>query len=242
MNWFRALLIAASLVTLGCSQDPAKSVKIINRPNQPASAITLPSQASKPNGNPAKRIAPSPPPAGAIAMPSQAAPSIGGPAKITALTPPPQPNGLMEFCPPPPEDSPGPSTVIVQGPCPFQQQGTFSCRDLVDDFYTALTRKAKNGATLVLYLNVENYHGHGGTYEGGQLFVAVQKGTVIHRWSSDTVRATVSPNESSVTLPTTRSRAGTDPHRLLYFDRADLELSIPMQRTREPQGANPRPR
>ena len=41
MKWFGALLIAASLVTLGCSQDPAKSVKIISRPNQPASAITI---------------------------------------------------------------------------------------------------------------------------------------------------------------------------------------------------------
>ena len=74
---------------------------------------------------------------------------------------------------------------------------------MVDDFYAALTRKAKDGATLVIYLNVENYHGPG-SYDGGQLFLAVQKGTVIHRWSSDTVRATVGPGQAFVTLPATR--------------------------------------
>ncbi len=230
MKPFRALLIVVCLATLACKPDPAKSVKIIARPNQPASAITMPSQASKPMGNSARRVAPQPPPAAiampsqasqpignsarrvapplppanAIAMPSQASQPIVSAAKITTPPPPPQPNGLMEFCPPPAEDSLGPSTVIVNGPCAFQHHGAFSCQDLVDDFYAALTRKAKNGATLVIYLNVENYHGHGGTYEGGQLFLAVQKGTVIHRWSSDTVSATVSPDESFVTLPTTR--------------------------------------
>jgi hypothetical protein len=66
----------------------------------------------------------------------------------------------------------------------------------------AVTRKAKQG-TLVTFINVENYHGPG-NYGGSQIFVAMQNGTTIHRWSSDTMATTVGPGEAFLNMPTTR--------------------------------------
>jgi hypothetical protein len=109
----------------------------------------------------------------------------------------------VELCPPPDEDSPGPSNFIANGPCGFQQRGAVGCEAAPDDFYVALTRKAKQGATLVVYLNVENYRGPG-SYGGAQMFVTVQGGTAIHRWSSDVVHATVAPGGAFVTIPPKR--------------------------------------
>ncbi len=48
---------------------------------------------------------------------------------------------------------------------------------------------------MVAFINVEQYHGPG-SYEGSQIFVALQNGTTIHRWSSDTVSTVVGPGEA----------------------------------------------
>jgi hypothetical protein len=72
-----------------------------------------------------------------------------------------------------------------------------------DDFYVALTRKARNGATLVVYLNVEYYNGPG-SYDWAQMLVAVYSETTIYRWTNDNVHVTVGPGEASVTLPVTK--------------------------------------
>jgi hypothetical protein len=153
----RAMLSGIAFLA-ACSDDPARSVKIISQPLAP----------------------------------------------VTVYTPPrgPERNLIPEFCPPP-EDSHGPGTFAAKGPCAFQQRVPVNCEALADDFIVAVPRQAKNGAMLVLYVNVEHYHGPG-VYDGAQLFVAVEGGTNIYRWSSDEVRATVGPNEAFVTVARTR--------------------------------------
>jgi hypothetical protein len=107
-----------------------------------------------------------------------------------------------EFCPLP-EDSSGPGSFVAKGPCEFQQRAPVSCEATGDDLIVAVPRKAKNGASLVIYLNVEHYHGPG-AYEGAQIFVAVESGEIIYRWSNDEVRATVGPDEAFVAISRTQ--------------------------------------
>ena len=66
-----------------------------------------------------------------------------------------------------------------------------------------MTRKAAQGPTLMLYINVERYHG-AGEYKDAQMWVGVQGKKDIYRWSSDAVAITVGPNQAFAVLPTTR--------------------------------------
>ena len=93
--------------------------------------------------------------------------------------------------------------MIATGPCAFEHRGAVSCEATVDDFIMAATRKAARGATLVIYINVEHYAGPG-SYEGTQMFVEVEDGTSIYRWSNDNFRITVGPGEEFAVLPTIR--------------------------------------
>jgi hypothetical protein len=108
-----------------------------------------------------------------------------------------------ESCPPPPEDSPGRSALVVTGPCAFEHRGAVSCESTRDDFIIAATRKAAHGATLVIYVNVEKYAGPG-SYNGAQMFVEVEDGTSIYRWSNDNFPITVGRGEEFAVLPATR--------------------------------------
>jgi len=121
-------------------------------------------------------------------------------------TPPRLTEWRLEACPPPPEDLPGPSAarapLAVTGPCAFEHRGAVSCESTGDDFIIAFTRKAGRGATLVIYLNVETYHGPG-SYDGAQMFVEVEDGTSIYRWSNDNFPITVGPGEKFAVLATT---------------------------------------
>jgi hypothetical protein len=113
----------------------------------------------------------------------------------------------VKGCPPPPEQqSVGPSSLTATGPCAFEQRAAATCESSIDDFVVALTRKANNGATLVLHVNFEHYHGPG-TYDDARMFVAVQDGKSLSRWSNDRARITVGPDEAFVVLPDTRLAA-----------------------------------
>lgn len=212
-KWPGALVIFSCLLTLACQEDPARSVKIIQRPEQPTNPVTESPTASvaAPATPPAavaaaaSTDAPAPtttrPPAlsrAAAALP--AAPAAGAVVTSSRVV---VPNWRPEFCPPPDEDLPGQGSLTASGPCPFQQQEAVSCEALQDDFYVAVTRKALLGATLVLYFNVENYRGPG-AYKETQMLMAVQNDKTIYRWSNDYARVTVGPGETYVDLPETR--------------------------------------
>lgn len=191
-----ALVIVACLVAAACDQDPARSVKIVARPPAAASVAVTPPGAGEPSGGtgpaPSVKSDARPPAAvGSVATP----PGASGPSRIAEWRP--------EGCPPPPEDSSGPSSLSVTGPCAFQHRGRVSCEARADDFYVSLSRKAARGATLMVYINVEKYHGPG-SYDGAEMFVGVQDKTSIYRWSGDRLTITVGPGEGFVVLPTTR--------------------------------------
>src|SRR5439155_1757853 len=66
-----------------------------------------------------------------------------------------------ELCPPPPEPAGGPGTLVASGACAFRQQGAVGCTTLPDDLILETSRPAARGATLIIYVNVEKYHGPG---------------------------------------------------------------------------------
>lgn len=179
-----ALLIG--IAALGCDQDPARSIKIIDR--SPAAAAPA---------------ATSPPPAGAPASPA-AAPATPAPPVAPALARRARPSAQWrpDACPPPADAASGPSDLSVTGPCAFEHRSAAICESLADDFLVAVSRKAANGATLVVYINVEQYHGPG-DYDESQMFVAVQDGKSMYRWSNERGKITVGAGEKFVDLPKT---------------------------------------
>jgi hypothetical protein len=108
-----------------------------------------------------------------------------------------------ELCPPPPESEGGPGTLVATGACGFRQQGMIACTSEADDFVIEMTRPAARGASLLLYVNVENYHGPG-TYDSGEVLVGVQEGEQNFRWFSDAVRITVGADEKFAELAPAR--------------------------------------
>src|SRR5262249_46236343 len=91
-------------------------------------------------------------------------------------------------------------------PCAFEQRAAVSCEALADDFIVVATRPAKNGATIMIYINVEKYTGPG-EYTEAQMFVGVQDKQNIWRWSSDNVNITVGKDEAFSELPPTKLEA-----------------------------------
>ena len=197
-------LIIVCLAALACEDDPARAVKIAARPPAVAAsavkspgAVTPPDAATLPDGSEPSR------PEGPARSVDTAArpPAAGGAAARSAGS-----GWHPEACPPPAETSSGPGSLSVTGPCAFEHRAPVSCESTPDDFIVAMTRKAARDATLVVYLNVEKYHGPG-KYDGAQMFVAVQDGTSLYRWSSDTLDATVGPGEAFVSLSRARLEA-----------------------------------
>ena len=211
--------IAICLALVGCDQDPARSMKIAARPAAADSVPTPPSTVA-PVGDaetaPPVKTDAAPPPPSAPSLPTKAKPS----AKIAASAPagsanaPTRPDKSAAGsarddewhpagCPIPEEGGTGPSSLTVTGPCAFQHRGKFSCEAIADDFYISMTRKAAQGATLMIYINVEGFHG-AGEYKDAQMWVGVQGRKEIYRWSSDSVALTIGPDQAFAVLPTTR--------------------------------------
>ena len=148
-----------------------------------------------------------PPPAGAGAPLPPA--GSDAPAPVGTGTPPPASPQVPEWqwrpelCPPPPEPAGGPGTLVASGACAFRQQGAVGCTTLPDDLILETSRPAARGATLIIYVNVEKYHGPG-KYEDGQMLVSVQDAIGLYRWRSDSVRVTVGEDGRFADLETTR--------------------------------------
>jgi hypothetical protein len=202
-----AVIVVACLVEVGCDEDPARKVRIETPP-----AASAPVPASQ-TANASGKISPprlsssaglphttdsSPAPARVAPAPAH---MVKAAAHQRAAANAPLFPWLQDFCPLPTEASAGASSFAVQGPCEFQHQGLASCQAIGDDFLVAITRKARQG-TMVTFINVEHYTGPG-SYEGSQIFIALQNGTTIHRWSSDTVNTVVGPGESFLDISKT---------------------------------------
>ena len=110
------------------------------------------------------------------------------------------PKKLLEFCPSIFEKALEPDIFLASGPCALQQRDPVLCNSLQDDFLVAFTRNMEHDATLVVYMNVEFYHGPG-SYNHVEMFETLQHGENIYRWSNDVGQATVGPREAYISLP-----------------------------------------
>jgi hypothetical protein len=77
---------------------------------------------------------------------------------------------------------------------------------MVDDLYISMSGKAADGATLMAFINVEQYKGPG-QYKQAQMFVGVQDKSSIYRWSSDDIDITVGPDVEYAILPPSKLEA-----------------------------------
>ena len=185
-----ALALLVGLAAAGCDRDPARSVKVIERPSTRPAALAEPTPASDAGANATAAT-------GALPLAPAVAPVTAAAAVIAA------PAFRLDACPPLPEDDAGPSTMALDGPCAFRHRAAASCESLGDDFIMVATRPAKDGATAMIYVNVEKYTGPG-KYSEAQMFVGVQDKVNIWRWSSDNVNITVGKDEAFAEMPRTR--------------------------------------
>jgi len=128
---------------------------------------------------------------------------IEPPATVTPAVVAPVVEWRPEFCVPIDEAPGGKSTLVATGPCPFQHHGDVSCHANTDDFYLVGSRKTKLGATLMIYINIEHYSGPG-SYDGAQMYVAIQGEQAVYRWANDSIRISVSKGEADATMPVAR--------------------------------------
>lgn len=115
----------------------------------------------------------------------------------------PIPQWRPNLCPPPPEPKRGAGTFVAKGACNFEHHGTVDCTALGDDFIFSTSRPARQGATLIIYVNVEGYHGPN-NYDYAQMLVTVQDFKGWYRWRSFTLSVTVGEGEKFVNLQPTR--------------------------------------
>jgi hypothetical protein len=226
-----AILAAVCLALVACDQDPARSVKIIARPApKEETAATTPATASAP---PAAKPASSEKPAAAPVAGERSSGTAGpaatskkpdtasSPAVIPAAAPPapiPDFQWRPHLCPPPPEPSPGPSTLVVKGACAFRHQGATKCSSSKDDFYVEMRRPGARDSTMLVYVNVEGYKGPG-KYDKAEMLIGVHAPIYVYRWFSDEVQVTVAEDEKSVEIQPLRMEP------LPPVEAPDLEVS-----------------
>jgi hypothetical protein len=107
-------------------------------------------------------------------------------------------------CPPLPERGSGPSSVKVMGPCAFEHKGEAVCDASGDDLLVTVVRKARNGAELLFFVNVERYVGAGHYKAPNDVLVSLKDGTKIYRWWTNQSEVTVGPGSRFVTLKDVR--------------------------------------
>ena len=109
-------------------------------------------------------------------------------------------------CPPPPSADKGSSRLAVTGPCGLDFTGDAECDTEFDDMMLIARRKAKNGAELVIYINVERYVGAGHYKAPNDIYVSVKDKGTIYRWSTNDFEATIGPGSRFLSLDVTTRR------------------------------------
>ncbi len=212
MRRARAIAVGACLVAAACDEDPARSMKIMPRPPAavspaPVSVAAVSPAAARPAETPLRAAGPASDTQAARSSGTAARPlGTGASSSSAGVARPAATDWRPPGCPPRSEASSGPSTFTASGPCAFEHRGAVACEVLADDFLVTLSRKAAEGVTLMVYINVEHYHGPG-DYPDAQIFLGLQDKINIYRWSSDTLNITVDSGEQSITLPGTSLEA-----------------------------------
>jgi hypothetical protein len=101
------------------------------------------------------------------------------------------------LCPPLPEPAgPKVSRLGLEGACPFEHSGPARCKVSQDDLYLTVSRPAREGAVVTLYVNVERYRGPG-RYDAAEVQLSVQDRAALFRWSGG-AQVTVESGEAAV--------------------------------------------
>jgi hypothetical protein len=82
------------------------------------------------------------------------------------------------------------SNLAISGGCTLQELLPVSCTIAVDDFYAVIHRTLTGGRVFYMTLNVETYRGPG-SFHNAQLYLEVEGGGVLARWTNLRVDATV---------------------------------------------------
>jgi hypothetical protein len=114
----------------------------------------------------------------------------------------PVPKWRPNLCPPPPESTRGPGTLVATGDCNFEHHGFVECSALGDDFIFGIDRPSAKGSTISIFVNVEGYHGPD-KYDYAQILVSVSDAKGYFRWRSFELSITVGEGEKFVKLEST---------------------------------------
>ena len=103
-------------------------------------------------------------------------------------------------CPPPASGPKGQSRIKVAGPCAADWTVEADCENEIDDLTFTSRRKTKDGAEMVVYINVERYAGAGHYKAPNDMYVSVMHKNTIYRWSGNDFQATIGPGSKYVTV------------------------------------------
>ena len=101
-------------------------------------------------------------------------------------------------CPAPAGGPKGQTKMKVGGPCEADWSVDANCENEIDDLTFTSRRKVKDGAEMVVYINVERYAGAGVYKPPNDVYVSVMKDKSIWRWSSNDFEATIGPGSRYV--------------------------------------------
>jgi hypothetical protein len=161
----RLLMTLGAAVTLGCGQDPARSMKI---PRAAASAAAAP------------------------VTPAAAAVAATRPALHWSAA----------MCEPAAAEPPGPSSVVGNGACAFEQHRGATCVLTDDDLLMKVTGPMANDGLFMMFVTVENFGSR--TRQQVEVVVGVENSQGLFRWTTHSAHATVGPDETFVTFAASR--------------------------------------
>ena len=101
-------------------------------------------------------------------------------------------------CPVPAGGPKGKTKIKVGGPCAADWTIDADCENEIDDLTFTARRKIRDGAEMVVYVNVERYAGAGVYKPPNDFYVSVMKGKSIWRWSSHDFETTIGPGSKYV--------------------------------------------